>query len=676
MTTKRGLRVVLATLALPLFWAGCFASPDYTRITCETNKQCATGYQCNLTTKKCIHAVDASSLGEAGGSHVDGAFDVGSVADLSVPVDAGPADRVSGDAIAAVDSMPGTDTGALADSQISNDIAPPLPDAPAGLDVAGPDVAKPAPDLLNDLPNDLPDDLPIGNKDVPGAVDAGIDSASVADTRPAGSPLGATCATSSDCALGNCVDRVCCDSPCTGACQSCALATSLGKCSNVTGAPAQGHPPCAGSGICAGTCSGQGASCAYHGAETNCGAAGCTNGIATDARTCDGAGSCSSIQTHPCGAFICGASACLTSCTDNSQCVSGDACVSGQCTACSTGQTVCPNLCVNLQTNSSNCGACGHDCLGGACLQEQCQPAVVAGNLDATATVLGVDSQTLYFATYDSPPNSTAFSVSKTALNGTASSISGLTNGFAGVIGNKLFYYGFQGSEGSCTIGACSTTENPLPSPQRIVSFKSPSPQYYSEYDLSSTTTFSISWYATDNTPNATYSQPTDGITSYPSFFSNGDNVYWISYFTDTGGIFHSLGVYTASRTNAAQAQLAGSLTQNMSLVDANQYSLLISDTDAGTLSRVPLPLGLGTSPPQLIVTLPLAASLTAATEDAGGIYWMDGAGTLSRCTASNCSGTKKVLAIGQSQSSSLYQDTGALYWGRGGPNQVMRLAK
>jgi hypothetical protein len=331
-----------------------------------------------LTTKKCIHALDASSLGEAGGSHVDGSFDVGSVADLSVPVDIGPAERVGVDAIVAVDS--GLETGQGFDSQISVDIA--LPDAPVGPEVKSPDVALP--DLLTDLPTDLP----IG-KDVPVAVDAGVDaSAVVVDTRPAGSPLGATCATSSDCALGNCADGVCCDSPCTGACQSCALVTSLGKCSNVTGAPAPGHTPCAGSSICAGSCNGQSASCSYRGSETNCGVASCTNGMATDPRECNGGGSCTSAQTHACGVFACGASACLTSCTDNSQCVSGAACVSGQCTMCSTGQTACPNLCVNLQTSSAHCGSCSgtgsvcsanQQCSGGQCLLADGQPCSSAG---------------------------------------------------------------------------------------------------------------------------------------------------------------------------------------------------------------------------------------------------------------------------------------------------------
>jgi len=195
---------------------------------------------------------------------------------------------------------------------------------------------------------------------------------------------------------------------------------------------------------------------------------------------------------------------------------------------------------------------------------------IVTGNLDASPTVIGVDAQTLYFSTYDSPPYSSAFSITKTALSGPATSIStGLNASFSGVIGNTPFYSVFQGFEGSCTIGECSSTENALPSPQRLIPFSSPSPQYFSEYDLTTTpsATMSISWYTTGNTLNATYSEPTDSITSYSSFFAYGDSVYWISYYTDTGGVFHSLGLYTTSRTGLSKAQLAGSLTQNMSIV-------------------------------------------------------------------------------------------------------------
>jgi len=187
---------------------------------------------------------------------------------------------------------------------------------------------------------------------------------------------GSTCTSGSQCANGTCADGVCCDSPCTGACQSCALASSLGTCSYVSGSPAPNHPACAGTGTCGGTCNGQSAACSYPDSQTTCVAAGCASGAATDARFCNGAGTCSPGSTsHPCSPYACGASACLGSCLDNSQCVSSAACVGGACTVCTAGQTVCPGLCVNLQTSNAHCGACSgavcgstQQCAGGKCL--------------------------------------------------------------------------------------------------------------------------------------------------------------------------------------------------------------------------------------------------------------------------------------------------------------------
>lgn len=43
--------------------------------------------------------------------------------------------------------------------------------------------------------------------------------------------LGASCELDTDCSAGNCVDGVCCDSPCTELCAACNLAGSMGVCS-------------------------------------------------------------------------------------------------------------------------------------------------------------------------------------------------------------------------------------------------------------------------------------------------------------------------------------------------------------------------------------------------------------------------------------------------------------
>jgi hypothetical protein len=40
--------------------------------------------------------------------------------------------------------------------------------------------------------------------------------------------------------------------------------------------------------------------------------------------------------------------------------------------------TLCDGVCTDLETDPANCGACGHDCLGGACSLGRCQPFVLA----------------------------------------------------------------------------------------------------------------------------------------------------------------------------------------------------------------------------------------------------------------------------------------------------------
>ena len=253
-------------------------------------------------------------------------------------------------------------------------------EAPQASDAASRDIshAPEAPSAATDLSPIL--DAPSFASDVPNAP---LDAAMAADTAPAGSPLGATCTKPSDCALGYCSDGVCCDSACTGGCQYCALVGKVGTCSYVTGSPAPGHPACGGIGVCAGGCGGQGASCSFPGRQTSCGAAICTDGTAYSARTCDGAGTCSTSQSTACGTFACGTTACLSSCSDSSQCVVGAACVSSKCVQCAASETACSNLCANLQTDNAHCGSCSgtgsacsanQQCSGGKCLLATGQP--------------------------------------------------------------------------------------------------------------------------------------------------------------------------------------------------------------------------------------------------------------------------------------------------------------
>jgi hypothetical protein len=61
------------------------------------------------------------------------------------------------------------------------------------------------------------------------------------------------------------------------------------------------------------------------------------------------------------------------------------------------------------QTDPKNCGACGHDCLGGACDAGVCQPAVVATGQLAPTTI-AVDQAGVYWTSYGASTASPQFS--------------------------------------------------------------------------------------------------------------------------------------------------------------------------------------------------------------------------------------------------------------------------
>jgi hypothetical protein len=166
--------------------------------------------------------------------------------------------------------------------------------------------------------------------------------------------VGTACTGDSQCALGHCVDAVCCDRACAGQCQACGTG---GHCSNVTGAPVGTRPPCTtDSTACGGSCDGSSATvCAYPAGETSCRGASCAGELQTLAAACAGTGKCPTVVQSTCGRYVCGATACKTSCAADGDCSSGNVCRGGACQAALTitvtitgghGTLLCPTAVV------------------------------------------------------------------------------------------------------------------------------------------------------------------------------------------------------------------------------------------------------------------------------------------------------------------------------------------
>ncbi len=128
--------------------------------------------------------------------------------------------------------------------------------------------------------------------------------------------------------------------------------TGVGNCcatSCTTGDPICGATGCDTSGACL-----------YPSNATPCTAGSCSNDIQTNPSLCNGQGTCTppSTPTTSCAPFLCGTTTCLTTCTDDTSCVSGGFCDRGN-TACCSGLISGGNLNVDGVSGNDRTPCCG-----------------------------------------------------------------------------------------------------------------------------------------------------------------------------------------------------------------------------------------------------------------------------------------------------------------------------
>ncbi|HMC93136.1 MAG TPA: hypothetical protein VKO16_00045, partial [Polyangia bacterium] len=213
--------------------------------------------------------------------------------------------------------------------------------------------------------NDRPTD---GKAKVDGGTTDGTADACVASGTPGA--LGAACSCNGQCASKFCVEGVCCENACTGGCNTCSAAASLGSCvKRPAGANPRNPSDCVAQlpATCGldGACDGSGA--CRHFLGTACGVPGvCDGNAVVGANACDGTGQCKPGVTMLCMPYTCDASMgkCVDKCTTNSQCA-GNAC--------------------DFATGSCGKGGIGahcdttDDCLSGFCADHVCCNVACAG---------------------------------------------------------------------------------------------------------------------------------------------------------------------------------------------------------------------------------------------------------------------------------------------------------
>jgi MYXO-CTERM domain-containing protein len=183
---------------------------------------------------------------------------------------------------------------------------------------------------------------------------------------------GASCIYNQECTKGYCVDGVCCESACTGNCQSCnnsSTGQASGSCKPVkTGQDPRGDCNDDGSSSCGqnGSCNGAGV-CQKYASGTTCLAASCASATARNvADTCNGTGTCTDNGVQNCAAgYACISGVCQTQCTSDDQCASSSYCdiPTKQCVADKTSGQAC----VRDAACSGNA-----NCVDGVCCNSSC----------------------------------------------------------------------------------------------------------------------------------------------------------------------------------------------------------------------------------------------------------------------------------------------------------------
>jgi hypothetical protein len=286
--------------------------------------------------------------------------------------------------------------------------------------------------------------------------DAGNGGDTDAGEPDAGRPaeLGWPCQSAFECGSNLCVDGVCCDSSCEGACNRCNLPSSPGHCT-VTDAASAGAPPCAPY-----ACNGTSAAC-----PANCMSDwGCTGGFycqlstqvcaqkKTNGQVCDGSNECLSDQcidgfccnnNCPGACDACNTSGSEGTCTVQPSSAAGaPTCspylCSGASPSCATscsadawcsGSTYCvAPACEPLKANGSLCGdareCSSHSCVDGYCCNSACtgpcDQCDRAGLLGVCSFSSGTDVGSPSCAPYNCAGSSAACAANCTADGGCA----------------------------------------------------------------------------------------------------------------------------------------------------------------------------------------------------------------------------------------------------------------
>lgn len=340
----------------------------------------------------------------------------------------------------------------------------------------------------------------------------------------------------------------------------------------------------------------------------------------------------------------------------------------------------------DLQNDKANCGACGHDCLGGDCSAGVCQAVLVAQSTTISPYALVLDNGTLYFTNIRNYDFATVDKVDASATNGTITQLVDYAVGYTtplvdgqlwGLsVQNGFFYtaqYASGGSSGNweagidrCPLTGCTGNTLAVYGPNSYVVATNSTNVFWGAADTSDVYTL--------RKANLDFTSPTTIAT--PAFEVNGIAIDGTDLFYGT-----MEGVFECNPTCGTSALNQGVTDAELLALDAN--NVYFSSTFGGPAAVLSMPRTGGV--PKTIasdVTLPNGVAV-----DANYVYFADigdtansTTGKVARCPLTGCTlqQTETVLSVGAAAGDNpreVVLDATHVYWGtRGG--RIWRVAK
>jgi hypothetical protein len=317
---------------------------------------------------------------------------------------------------------------------------------------------------------------------------------------------------------------------------------------------------------------------------------------------------------------------------------------------------VCGGQCVSVHSDASNCGRCGHECLGGQCLLGTFQPVLLGTGRAGRLFVIGVDDTYVYWA-------GDGADMARAPKNG-GTTAPMTTGAFAydwTIAGGKVYWLNdWDGADiRVCPLPGCAGGPigagggTPMISEQALVS--DPAGQnifWEGQTDPANTSSALIKTMnlGTNAVRTLVSGRRSDSLAADDAFLYFADAATrTIEKVPVAGGTPVVLANTTAlnPQTSAPVIAVCGSHLYWTAMPDGSVYS-------------APLPNGIGAASASVFASSGQAIAALAC--DDAGVYWAT-SGSIATCPHSGCMGPPTILAPAQAGPWGMTIDADAVYW-------------